>query len=334
MLTEESSRFALPDRPADQAGAPVAGWREPVRIDTYRPLSPDRYPAYLDRRVYQGSSGRVYPLPFFERIDAVKRPADWDAIHLENEWIRLMILPGLGGRIHVGYDKIAGHDFFYRNEVIKPALIGLTGPWIAGGVEFNWPQHHRPATYLPTDATIERSPDGSVTVWCSDHDPFTRMKGMHGICLHPDQARIELKVRLYNSSEEPQTFLWWANVAVKAHDQLQSFFPPDVSMVADHARRAVTAFPAADRPYYGIDYPQPRAQGTAATMCRGTGSTGTAISRCRLRTCAWAPRAISSVGTTTPPTPGSCTSPITGPRSARRCGPGATPRSARPGAAT
>lgn len=255
MLIEESSRFVLPERPAALAEAPVAGWREPVRIDTYRPLPPDRYPAYLDHRVYQGSSGRVYPLPFFERIEATKRPRDWDAIHLENEWIRLMILPELGGRIHVGYDKIAGHDFFYRNEVIKPALIGLTGPWIAGGVEFNWPQHHRPATYLPTDATIEHHDDGSVTVWCSDHDPFTRMKGMHGICLHPDQARVELKVRLYNSSEEPQTFLWWANVAVKAHDQLQSFFPPDVSMVADHARRALTAFPAADRPYYGIDYP-------------------------------------------------------------------------------
>ncbi|GAB3761234.1 tetratricopeptide repeat protein [Microlunatus parietis] len=263
MLIEESPRLTLPERPSSLAAAPVAGWREPVLIETYAPLPPDRYPAYLDQRVYQGSSGRVYPLPFFERIDPVRRPVSWDAIHLENEWIRLMILPELGGRIHVGYDKIAEHDFFYRNDVIKPALIGLTGPWIAGGVEFNWPQHHRPATYLPTDATIEQDPDGSVTVWCSDHDPFTRMKGMHGICLRPDRAAIELKVRLYNSSEEPQTFLWWANVAVRAHDQLQAFFPPDVSMVADHARRAVTAFPAADRPYYGIDYPHRASTGSA-----------------------------------------------------------------------
>ena len=59
-----------------------------------------------------------------------------------------MILPELGGRIHVGLDKTNGYDFFYRNNVIKPALVGLAGPWISGGVEFNWPQHHRPA-HLP-----------------------------------------------------------------------------------------------------------------------------------------------------------------------------------------
>ena len=63
--------------------------------------------------------------------------------------MRVVILPELGGRIHVAYDKRAEYDFFYRNATIKPALVGLAGPWMAGGVEFNWPQHHRPATWLP-----------------------------------------------------------------------------------------------------------------------------------------------------------------------------------------
>ena len=253
MLTDETP-FRLPATPADLTGAPVATWHEAVVIDTYGPEQPDRYPAFLDRRVYQGSSGRVYPLPFYDRISRTKHPQAWDAVHLENDLVRLMILPALGGRIHIGLDKTTGYDFFYRNEVIKPALIGLTGPWIAGGVEFNWPQHHRPATYLPTNALIEHDADGSVTVWCSDHDPFTRMKGMHGVCLRPDSSLVELKVRLYNRTDEPQTFLWWANVAARANEDYQSFFPTDVTVVADHAKRAVSAFPHADRPYYGIDY--------------------------------------------------------------------------------
>jgi endoglucanase len=46
-------------------------------------------------------------------------------------------------------DKTNGCDFFYRQNVIKPALVGLAAPWISGGVEFNWPQHHRPATFMP-----------------------------------------------------------------------------------------------------------------------------------------------------------------------------------------
>lgn len=251
--------LTLPSAPADLASKLAAGqviaWREPITIPTYEPAEADRYPMFLDERVYQGSSGAVYPLPFTDAI--ATEPVDrlWDAIHLENEFVRLVILPELGGRIHVGYDKVADYDFFYRNSVIKPALVGLAGPWASGGVEFNWPQHHRPATFLPTDSHIEWGQDDSVTVWCSDHDPFARMKGMHGVRLRPGSALIELAARLHNRTSERHTFLWWANVAARVHDDYQSFFPTDVHWVADHARRAITAFPVADRPYYGVDYP-------------------------------------------------------------------------------
>lgn len=252
---ESPSRIVLPPVPADQRALAVAGWSEPLVIDTYLPLDPAPYPAFLDTRVYQGSSGRVYPLPFHERIGGEKRPHVWQAIHLENDWVRLAVLPELGGRIHVGYDKVADYDFFYRNNVIKPALVGLAGPWISGGVEFNWPQHHRPATFLPTDWTIERETDGSVTVWCSDHDPQRRMKGMHGIRLRPGSSVVEARVRLHNRTDETQTFLWWANVAAAVGDEYQSFFPLDVRHVADHAKRAVATFPKVQGRYYGVDYP-------------------------------------------------------------------------------
>ena len=254
-LHERESRIVLPDVPEHLAEASVAAWSEPIVIDTYLPEAPADYPAFLDRRVYQGSSGRVYPLPFHEKISQEKAPHEWQAVHLENEWVRLVILPELGGRIHIGYDKTADYDFFYRNNVIKPALVGLAGPWISGGVEFNWPQHHRPATFLPTDVEIEHEADGAVTVWCSDHDPFARMKGMHGIRLRPDSALIEARVRLTNRTDDTQTFLWWANVAGAAHDDYQSFFPTDVHFVADHAKRAIASYPEVDGRYYGVDYP-------------------------------------------------------------------------------
>ena len=256
----QQSRIELPPPPNRRRPGTAVAWAEPLTIDTYLPEHPDRYPSFFKNRVYQGSSGRVYPLPFHERIDARKRPHQWQAIHLENDWLRVVVLPELGGRIHVAYDKGAGYDIFYRNNVIKPALVGLAGPWISGGVEFNWPQHHRPATFLPTDYEIVAEEDGSVIVWCSDHDPFTRMKGMHGVRLRPDSSRIEVDVRLYNRDDRPQTFLWWANVAAAVHDDYQSFFPPDVRWVADHAKRATVTFPQATSAYYGIDYPERRAR--------------------------------------------------------------------------
>lgn len=247
------SRFELPAPPLTQTG-PVKVWSQPVVIPTYQPFAADPNPMFLERRVYQGSSGRVYPLPFTDRIDNQPRDRQWRALHLENEYLRVMVLPEIGGRIHIGLDKTNGYDFFYRQNVIKPALVGLAGPWISGGVEFNWPQHHRPATFLPVDWYIEESADGSRTIWCSDHDPMSRMKGMHGVCLRPGLARIELRVRLYNRTPFVQTFLWWANVATRVHDRYQSFFPPDVHFVADHAKRAMSTFPLCRGSYYGIDY--------------------------------------------------------------------------------
>jgi tetratricopeptide (TPR) repeat protein len=225
------------------------------------PAPAEPLPMFLENRVYQGSSGKVYPLPVIERIASEPCDRRWDAIHLENEFLRIMVLPQIGGRIHIGLDKTNGYDFFYRQNVIKPALVGLAGPWISGGVEFNWPQHHRPATFMPVEVSIERHADGSATVWCSQHDPLSHMKGMHGVCLHPGKALIEVKARLYNRTEEVQTFLWWANVATRVHERYQSFFPPDVRYVADHAKRAVTSFPRSDRPYYGVDYPARAAHG-------------------------------------------------------------------------
>ena len=233
----------------------------PVVIPTYEPAPPDPQPMFLEKRVYQGSSGRVYPLPFIGRIATEKHDRSWQAAHIENEYVRVMALPEIGGRLHVGLDKTNGYDFFYRQNVIKPALVGLAGPWISGGVEFNWPQHHRPATFMPVDVHIERGPDGSQTVWLSDHDPMNRLKGMHGVCLHPGKAYIELKVRLYNRTPFVQTFLWWANAGVHVHERYQSFFPPDVRYVADHASRAISSFPLCDGAYYGVDYAARARQG-------------------------------------------------------------------------
>jgi hypothetical protein len=51
-----------------------------------------------------------------------------------------------------------------------------------------------------------------------------------------------------------QTFLWWANVATKVHELYQSFFPPDVQGIADHAKRATSRYPVCDGKYYGVDY--------------------------------------------------------------------------------
>jgi tetratricopeptide (TPR) repeat protein len=232
----------------------VKAWKEQVIIPTYRIGEPDKNPMFLEKRVYQGSSGVVYPHPVIDKVYDEKTDKEYTALYLENDYLKVMILPELGGRIQMAQDKTNGYDFIYHNKVIKPALVGLAGPWISGGIEFNWPQHHRPSTFDATDFAIEENPDGSKTVWVNEYEKMFRTKCALGFTLYPDKAYIELHAKLYNRTPFPQTFLWWANPAVAVDEHYQSVFPPDVNAVFDHGKRDVSSFPIAKGTYYKVDY--------------------------------------------------------------------------------
>ena len=218
-------------------------------IPTYIPKKANDLPMFFENKPYQGASGRLYPIPYSDGITDEKKDVEYDVFTLENEYIKTQVLPEIGGKILRGYDKVGEHDFIYYNEVIKPALVGLAGAWISGGIEFNWPQHHRPTTYMPLEAVIEENPDGGKTVWTGEVEPFNRMKGMAGITLDKGRSYIKAKVRVYNRTAFPQVFMWWANLAVPVNDDYRTVFPPDCEWVNDHDRRAVLEWPIAKGVY-------------------------------------------------------------------------------------
>jgi tetratricopeptide (TPR) repeat protein len=229
-------------------------WQETLSLPTWTLGAEDCNPMFLENRVYQGSSGAVYPYGVIDTLTGQKVMRDYQAVWMENDFIRILLLPELGGRIHRAYDKVNGRDFVYYNEVVKPALVGLLGPWISGGIEFNWPQHHRPTTFMPVDVTIQAGENGEQTVWLGEVEPMRGLQVMAGFTLYPDQARIEITGKVFNGNATPRHFLWWANPAVKGGDDHQSIFPPDVTAVFDHGKRAVSAFPIATGTYYKVDY--------------------------------------------------------------------------------
>ncbi len=232
----------------------VKAWSEQITIPTYEVGEAEKNPVFLEKRIYQGSSGSVYPYPVIESVATSPTDRVYNAVYIENEYLKVMILPELGGRVQMAYDKIKKRHFIYYNNVIKPALVGLLGPWISGGIEFNWPQHHRPSTYIPVDYTIEELKDGGVVVWVNEQERMTHQKGAAGFTLRPGSAVLEIQGCVSNPTPVPQTFLWWANPAVVVNDGYQSVFPPDVNAVFDHGKRAVSSFPIATGEYYKYDY--------------------------------------------------------------------------------
>ena len=229
-----------------------------LTIPTYPEAPFEPLPMFAETRVHQRSSGNPYPnavVIHTRSSELVER--EYAAVILENAYIRLTILPELGGRIFRAVDKRTGYDFFYRQSVIKPALIGALGSWISGGVEFNFPYHHRPSTFLPVDYSVRTEPDGSAALYLSEHDPFDRMKGSVIIRLRPDSTAFETEARVYNRTPERHSFLWWENAAVPVNEDYRIFFPEDVGRVYFHYRRNSTTYPLADGVYNGHEFGQP-----------------------------------------------------------------------------
>ena len=84
----------------------VRAWEEDIMLPTYGIGKEEKNPIFLEKRVYQGSCGSVYPYPVVEKIEDVKFEKKYKALFLENEYIKMMVLPELGGRVQMAYDKI------------------------------------------------------------------------------------------------------------------------------------------------------------------------------------------------------------------------------------
>lgn len=224
---------------------------EKLSLPTYAEPAPQELPMFAENRVHQRTSGDPYPNKVVMEVDRVHREEKaYTVVRLENEFIEVLILPEIGGRVYAAKDKTTDYDFFYKQHVIKPALIGALGSWVSGGVEFNWPFHHRASGYMPCDFAVEELEDGTAICHLSEHDPTDRMKGMVSIVLKPGEARFETRMRLYNRTDLRHSFLWWENAAVPVNEQYQIFFPKDVSYVNFHYLKSRATYPVAGNCVY------------------------------------------------------------------------------------
>jgi tetratricopeptide (TPR) repeat protein len=239
---------------AAAAPAAVRVWEEPLTIPTYRLNPPDPNPRFYTNESYQGAQKRIYPYPMQDGVTDVREEKTYKALYLENEYLKLCILPELGGRLFYATDKTDNYEIFYRQHVVKPALIGMLGAWISGGIEWCVFHHHRNTTFMPVDYTLAENADGSKTIWFGETERRHRMKWLIGVSLHPDKSYIETTVKLFNRTAYPNTILYWANVAVHANDDYQVLFPPSVTAATYHSKNDFAHWPIANENYRGVDY--------------------------------------------------------------------------------
>lgn len=224
-----------------------------ITLPTYRVNPPEKAPLFSRDFAYQRARRGVYPYamndnPTYDKVDSTHK-----ALFLENDYIELCVLPGIGGRLFYAVDKTNGYDIFYHQHVIKPANVGMLGAWISGGVEWNVFHHHRASSQLPVDYKLVDNGDGSKTIWVGEVEPRQRMSWAIGMTLYPDKSYIEITGRMMNNTPDRNSILYWSNVATHANDDYQIIFPENTDFGVYHAKNSFIRWPISDAAYCGME---------------------------------------------------------------------------------
>lgn len=213
------------------------------KIPTYQIGNPEIDPIFFTGRVYQGAEGYIYPYPLYDVLTEEKVEQEYNVLRLDNQYVDIAILPEIGGRIFAAADKTNNYPFFYTQTGVKPALIGMLGAWLSGGVEWNIPDHHRASSYMSINWTMKENEDRSKTIWVGETELRHRLKWSVGVSVYPNRSWVEAKIKVINPTPMIQSMLYWANVSVHCNDEYQVIFPPDVQFGADHHKVYFTDWP-------------------------------------------------------------------------------------------
>jgi tetratricopeptide (TPR) repeat protein len=223
-------------------------------LPTYSVEPPDKNPMFFKGESYQGASKIIYPYALNDMISNDRTEKAWNTLILENEYIKLCVTPEIGGKLWYATDKTNGYNFVYKNNVVKPSNIGMTGAWVSGGIEWCVLHHHRASTFLPVDYDVKENPDGSKTIWIGETEPRHSMRWTIGITAFPGKSYFQAEVKIHNPTPFTNTFLYWANVAAHTNKDYQVIFPPSVNTVTYHAKNSFSRWPYSTEVYNGEDF--------------------------------------------------------------------------------
>ena len=227
---------AAPAAPAPPAAA-VRAWEGHLDLPTYEEGLPDVNPPF---DVFETQRFN-YPYTLRHNLTDRRAVTSWRTLNLENEYLKVVVLPDLGGHLYSCVDKANGEDLFYANGSIKKARVSYRGAWTALGIEFNFPVSHNWVTVSPVDYALQRHPDGSASIWVGNQDRVYGMQWRVALTLRPGQARLEQDVALYNPSDTRHRFYWWNNAGVRVWDDSRIEYPQ--RFTASHGFRAIDTWP-------------------------------------------------------------------------------------------
>lgn len=178
----------------------------------------------------KGMINTLLPYCIQDGYDRKRKPTNFPAAVLENEYLKATFLPCLGGRLWSLEDKKTGRELLYRNEVFQPANLSLRNAWFSGGVEWNVGiKGHNPLTCSPMFATQCTNKHGEPVLKMYEYE---RIRGIvYSIYATLKEDVLLVHPVIENTSGEEKYMYWWSNIAVDEEEGLRVLSPAEKTFV-------------------------------------------------------------------------------------------------------
>ncbi|MEN6626267.1 MAG: DUF5107 domain-containing protein [Candidatus Sumerlaeia bacterium] len=223
----------------------VKAWAGKITVPTYQ-----LDPGDLNPRIQELDGSIIYPYTLQDEFTTKCVSQDHKAMFLENEYLKVTVLPDIGGRIHSVFDKTTNREMFHMNDCIRPARIALRGAWVSGGVEWNaGPQSHTVMAYDKLNAVHELHVDGSASIVVSHTQLDTGLRWQVRMTLRPGVAVLDEQIRIYNPTDAVHPYFFWNNTSFTNNgDGTRLIWP--ATLICDHWGTKFTRWPINDE---GVD---------------------------------------------------------------------------------
>lgn len=180
----------------------------------------------------KGMISTMLPYQLQDEYDRDKKMRDFKAAILENNHIRAVFLPELGGRLWSIFDKDLKRELLYANPVFQPGNLALRNAWFSGGAEFNVGiKGHNPLTCDQMWCAVDKTPDGDVLRLYE----YERIRGVvYSISAWlPDDSKVlYLRNKIENTSDDEKYMYWWTNIAVPETKGTRVLVPTNESFLS------------------------------------------------------------------------------------------------------
>lgn len=168
----------------------------------------------------------IYPYYRYDGFTDKPVQKAWKVVELENNFIKVMILPEIGGKIWTAIEKSTNQPFIYYNKAVKFRDIAMRGPYTSGGLELNYGIiGHTPNCATPVDYIVQKNNDGSISCILGVLDLLTRSNWRLEVRLPADKAYFITRTFWYNSTPIRQPYYHWLNGGYKASGNLEFIYP-------------------------------------------------------------------------------------------------------------